>query len=617
MKTKLRSFLTSLTPGGANRPGQVRLEGVAKSSVDMGRSRVVATGAIFALAFLAVGWRLVDVSIMQPKLTRVRHALPESPLATRAEVVDRNGIVLATRRPIQSLFADPSLIKNPGATLRRLARILPGLRNVTRRKASRDALLRRLSDRRRRFVWMARDVPAEQAAKVLALKHPGLAFRREWRRTWPHGAVVGHIVGYTDVDGQGLAGIELKFDKRLNDDRTPLRLAIDIRVQMALRDVISETLRRFRALGGSALMMDVRTGEVLGMVSWPDFEPSAPGKAPKTARFNRNTLGVYEMGSTFKIFTIAMAYESGLFRDGDRVDVRRPIRIRKFTISDYHGKRRWLTISEVFIYSSNIGAAKIAMRSGARRLRGFLRKLGLMEAPTLELPEVGAPLVPRHWRPVHTMTVAFGHGMAVSPVQLATAVASIANGGIWRPATLLRHDTAGLPAGRRVVSSDTSLRMRMLLRQVVEKGTGRKAEAPGYRVGGKTGTAEKAGPRGYRRNKLLSSFVAVFPIDNPRYVVLVTVDEPKGTKETNGYATGGWVAAPAVREIIIRTAPILGLRPQREGVDAPINTPGNAPVNAPVNAPLDAPVNAPGGRAAPARLYKRASLVGARGHETE
>lgn len=601
MTSILRNLLKHLAPGGSRRPGQVRLEGVAKSALDMGRNRVLATGVIFSVAFLAVGWRLVDVSVLQPNLTRARHTLPESALATRAEIIDRNGVVLATRRPIQSLYADPREIVKPARLLKRLTRLLPRLR-----KANRQDLLKRLSERQRHFVWIARDVPVAAAEKILALKAPGLGFRREWRRTWPHGAVVAHIVGYTDVDGRGLAGIERKFDSRLNVEPDPLRLSVDIRVQMALRDVIAATIKRFRARGGSALMMDVRTGELLGMVSWPDFEPSAPGKARNNGRFNRNTLGVYEMGSTFKIFTLALAYHSGLYRDGDRVDARRPIRIRKFSIRDYHAKRRWLTLREVFRYSSNIGSAKIARRVGRKRLQRFLKSLGLMHTPPLELAEVGAPLVPRHWRPVHTMTIAFGHGMAVSPVQLAAAVAGVTNGGIWRPATILKQDPARLAAGRRVVSPETSLRMRALLRLVVEKGTGRKAEAPGYRVGGKTGTAEKAGRRGYRRNKLLSSFVGVFPIDDPRYLVLVTVDEPKGRKDTYGNATGGWVAAPAVREIILRTAPILGLRPARENVDG---DPANPPANG-----IDPPLNR---RQAPPRPYKRASLTGAGGHEAE
>ena len=353
-------------------------------------------------------------------------------------------------------------------------------------------------------------------------------------------------------------------------------------------------------------MLDVRTGELLGLVSWPDFEPSEPGKALKTAHFNRNTLGVYEMGSTFKIFTLALAYHSGLYRDGHMVDARLPIRIRKFTIRDYHAKNRFLSLREVFTYSSNVASARIALRVGRHRQQAFLKSLGLMKTPTLELPEVGAPLVPRHWRPVHTMTIAFGHGMAVSPVQLAAAVAAVANGGVFRPATLLKRDPAKTPAGRRVVSRRTSLRMRTLLRLVVEKGTGRKANAPGYRVGGKTGTAEKAGRRGYRRNKLLSSFVGVFPIDNPRYVVLVTVDEPKGRKDTHGYATGGWVAAPAVREIVLRTAPILGLRPLHEDVDGDRGAPPAKRRGAPPNS-----------RKVPARPYKRASLQGVGEHEAE
>ena len=601
MTPTLRTLLKHLAPGGTRRPGQVRLEGVAKSALDMGRNRVIATGVIFSLAFLAVGWRLIDVSVFQPNMTRARHTLPESMLATRAEIVDRNGVVLATRTPIQSLFADPREVEKPAQLLQRLSRLLPSLR-----KTDRQELLRRLSDRRRHFVWIARDVPADAAEEIVELNAPGLHFRREWRRTWPHGAVMSHIVGYTDVDGRGLAGIERKFDSRLNEETAPIRLSVDIRVQMALRDVIAQTVKRFRAKGGSALMLDVRTGELLGLVSWPDFEPSKPGKAPGTARFNRNTLGVYEMGSTFKIFTLALAYHSGLYRNGHMIDARRPIRIRKFTIRDYHAKNRFLTLQEVFTYSSNVGSARIALRVGRQRQQAFLKSLGLMSTPPLELPEVGAPLVPRHWRPVHTMTIAFGHGMAVSPVQLAAAVAAVTNGGLFRPATLLKRDPANLPAGRRVVSRQTSRHMRELLRLVVEKGTGRKANAPGYSVGGKTGTAEKAGRRGYRRNKLLSSFVGVFPIDKPRYVVLVTVDEPKGRKDTHGHATGGWVAAPAVREIILRTAPILGLRPARENVDGDQTVP-----------PASAPLPPPNSRKPPARPYKRAGLTGAGGHEAE
>ena len=299
--------------------------------------------------------------------------------------------------------------------------------------------------------------------------------------------------------------------------------------------------------------MDVNTSEIVAMVSLPDFDPNRRDRISENAIFNRATLGVYEMGSTFKIFNTAMALDYGTTTMQDGYDASKPIRIARFTINDDHAKGRWLSVPEIFMYSSNIGSVRMAMDVGGERQRAFMERLGLLAASAVELPERGRPLSPSPWRPINTMTISFGHGIAISPVQLANGVSAIVNGGVRHPATLLRRDSAEMLMGERVVSEKTSRVMRRLLRLVVENGTGRNANAKGYLVGGKTGTAEKPGRDGaYRRKALLSSFVAAFPVNDPRYVVLAMVDEPKGNKSSYGYATGGWVAAPAVKRIVER-----------------------------------------------------------------
>ena len=316
-------------------------------------------------------------------------------------------------------------------------------------------------------------------------------------------------------------------------------------------------MAEFSAVGAAGLVLDVATGEMVAMVSLPDFDPNRPALIEPASLFNRNTLGVYEMGSTFKIFTTAQALEIGSTTLGGGYDATRPIRVSRYLIRDYHAKRRWLSTPEIFIYSSNIGAAKMARDVGGDRQRAFMGRLGLLSRPPLQLYEIGAPLVPRVWRPVNTMTIAYGHGLAVSPVQLAAAVAAVVNGGIFYPPTLIKRRAGEDIVGTRILSSATSEKMRRLLRLAVVKGTGKNADAAGYMVGGKTGTADQVSDRRYRANSLLSSFVAAFPIQRPRYVVFVMVDRPRGTARTNGYATGGWVAAPVVRRVVERIAPIL------------------------------------------------------------
>ena len=368
------------------------------------------------------------------------------------------------------------------------------------------------------------------------------------------------MVGLSGVDDNGLSGIEKSLDPAIRSNSAPIRTSIDIRLQHIVKEELQAQIDAFEGIGGVGLVLDVNSGEIHSLVSLPDFDPNNFAAKSDDASFNRATLGVYEMGSTFKIFNTAMALESGHINLADGYDASKPIRIARFTISDYHAKKRWLSVPEIFMYSSNIGSVKMALDVGTDIQQGFLQKLGMLDRLPLELPETGTPMLPHPWRQINTMTIAFGHGLSVTPLHLANGVASIVNGGLRYQPSLLAQPVDAKATGERVISANTSRDMRRLLR-VVENGTGRNGNAEGYLVGGKTGTAEKSGGNGYNRKSLLSSFVAAYPLNNPQFVVLVMVDEPKGNKESFGYATGGWVAAPAVKRIISRMAPLYGILP--------------------------------------------------------
>ena len=358
----------------------------------------------------------------------------------------------------------------------------------------------------------------------------------------------------------------------LRGRREPLQLSLDLRLQYILREELQRVVDDFTAKGGAGLIMDVNTGEIVAMESLPDFDPNHPTALdpghpaiPLADRmFNRITLGVYELGSIFKIFTVAMALDSGTATVTSTYDASHPIRIGRFTISDYHGKHRVLSVPEILMYSSNIGAARMAVAAGAQTQREFLARLGLLKTPKIEVSEVAEPHYPAKWREVNVMTIAFGHGISVTPLSFATAAAALVNGGILRQATLVKLPAGYAPQGQQVISAKTSDQMRRLLRLVVEHGTGTMAAAPGYVVGGKTGTADKISGRHYAERKLLSSFVGVFPINDPKYLILTMVDEPHPNKQSHGYATAGWTVAPATSRIIERIAPLLGVQPVDE-----------------------------------------------------
>ena len=532
----------------------MRLEGAMKQAIEVGRTRLLVAGALFAIAFSAISVRLADITVLQQgHEPRSQAARVTATSTMRADIVDRNGELLATSLATASLYANPHHVIDAGEAAAKLVEALPEL--------SQAELQAKLASNRS-FVWIRRHLTPRQQYDVNRLGIPGVYFRRDERRVYPQGSLAPHVVGYTSIDNEGLAGIERSFDEVLKGGGRPLALSIDIRVQHVLRQELESTVKRFGAVGAAGLVLDVDTGEVVAMVSLPDFDPHNPMGLDQETLFNRTTLGVYEQGSMFKIFTSAMALDSQSATMASSFDASKPIKIGRFTISDYRGQNRWLSLPEVMIHSSNIGAAKMALAAGTAVQRKYLGALGLLKPVSIELPEVGTPMVPSPWREINTMTIAFGHGLAVSPLQMAGGVATVVNGGVLRPLTLLKRVPGEKPEGTRAISQRTSEDLRKLMRLVVTEGSGKNANAPGYFVGGKTGTAEKIGERGgYKRKAVLSSFIGAFPINQPRYVILGSIDEPHGIKETYGFATGGWTAAPAVGRAITRIAPLLGVAP--------------------------------------------------------
>jgi cell division protein FtsI (penicillin-binding protein 3) len=515
------------------------------------RLRVVVGAFVLALAIL--GLRLGDLALMAvDAATEARHDTAAPASARRADIVDRNGTLVATDYPKTSVFADPAQVLDVSTTAAQLARRL-GL--------DRTQLLAKLAEPRR-FVWLKRHVTEAERRGVLRLGLPGIGFRTEWHRVYPQRALTSHLVGYVGVENQGLAGIEYSFEDRLAGGAAagPLVLTIDLGVQEAVRSELARAVERFGAAGGTGLVLDAGSGEILGMVSLPDFDPNRYGEASPKAHFNRNTQGTYELGSLFKVFTVAMALDAGAVDMADGYDATEPLAIGRHRINDFHAHRRWLSVPEVIAFSSNIGAAQMAIDLGVEGQRAYLERFGLLSRHPIRLPEVADPQSPIPWRPINTVTAAYGHGIAVSPLQTADAFARVLCSAPRPPAHLVAE---GLPppAGP-VVSAATAAKLRWLMWLTVAEGTGDQARVPGYLVGGKTGSADKAVGGGYHRGGIMSSFIAAFPIQQPRYVVLVTLDEPHGDAATYGFAHGGWTAAPTVGRIIGRIGPLLGLPPE-------------------------------------------------------
>lgn len=540
-----------------------RISGSRHSALDTARSRIAIISVVFGLSYLLVGARVFDLTIIQGRLKQEpdtgQIVTAEKSDHFRADIVDRNGVILATSLETASLSADPALIAEPVQVARELCALFPDL-------VYGDVL--QSLQKKSRFVWIKRGLTPDEQYKVLELGHPGLKFETGRTRIYPQSGMAAHFVGYTDVDGKGLAGVERSFEGLLGKGGEPLALTIDIRLQHILRRELEEAVTSFSAIGGAGAIVDIASGEILAASSLPDFDPHNPGAASPESRFNNLTLGVFEQGSTFKIFSTAALLETHNVSMGYTFDAREPLKRGRFRISDYHPEKRELTIPEVFMHSSNIGSALMGEMVGSAALQDFYADLGLMEPLRLEIDEVGKPLLPDVWREITTLTASYGHGIAVNPLQTVMAAASIVNGGVRvQPTLILGANKAENPQSDhevRVVSPQTAHRMRQLMRLVVTDGTGKAADVPGYNVGGKTGTADKKkiGGKGYDTKRRISSFLGFFPMEAPRYAVFIMVDEPKGNKASWGYATGGWVAAPAVGRIIKSMGPVLGIAPQ-------------------------------------------------------
>ena len=477
-------------------------------------------------------------------------------LPPRGDIVDRNGIPLARTIDGHTIALQPRrLVGDPTEVATKLNELMPE-RSVAQYRA--------MLTSNRNYIYLRRRALPEVVDAANAIGEPAIVFNREPERLYPQTALAGHVLGWTDLEGRGVTGMERVLNDRLANPATrgePVALAIDSRVQAAMEAELGAAISTFRAEGGAGIVMDVATGEVIAMASGPTFNPNNAGGADANSLYNRATMGVYELGSVFKPITVAAAMDAGVTSITERWDASAPVPIGRFRISDDHPLGRSISVPELLIHSSNIATARMADEMGAERMQQAFRDLGFTEPVQVELNERARPLWPSDWGRARVLTSGFGHGVAISPLHLASAYAALVNGGIWRPATLMRVD--GQPAqGRRVYTEETSRRMRQMLRLIVTDGTGRRGEAPGFRVGGKTGTAEKVtAAGGYSARVNVSTFAAAFPMDNPRYVVVVMMDAPQGTAETHGFTTAAWNAAPVVSRVISRTGPLLGIIP--------------------------------------------------------
>ena len=476
----------------------------------------------------------------------------ESPI-TRADILDRNGSILATSLPTVNLYANPKKIQNAEDAAEKLSFIFPDL--------SFKDIYAKLTKPKCSFVMIKHNLSPEQQAEVNALGIPALEFQTSEKRVYLQNNLFAHVVGYTDIDNIGQTGVEKSMHQRLTQSSKPLQLTLDIGIQDAIREELLAALKKFQAARAAAILMDVNTGEVISLVSLPDFNPNLSIPVGDSALFNFITLGKYEPGSVFKTFNTALGLESGKVKLTDKFDATKPIVVQKRKITDFHGENRWLSVGEILTYSSNIGSVRIAERVGKDGQRQFLKNLGFFDmVQDFELPEKTKPHVQseKNWSQITVATVSYGHGISVTPLHIITAFSALVNGGIYHTPTLIKSDTPKI--SKRVLSEHTSEQMRPLLRDVVLYGSGKKADVKGYEVGGKTGTANKTLKGKYLKNTVTNSFLAAFPVSNPKYALLVVIDEPQGIKETFGIRAAGWNAAPTSGKIIAAIAPQLGLK---------------------------------------------------------
>ena len=522
--------------------------------VAIAHTRLMMLMLLFAGGVLLIVGRLAMLAVFSGVEARAAVAT----LAARGDIVDRNGAPLARTIDAWTVAVHPREIMGDKMELAsKLAALMPDRGDQA---WFYDQLTKDVS-----FTYLQRRASPALVEQVNALGEPAIVFARETQRLYPQSSMAAHALGFLSTDGHGMSGMERVLDERLTNpalNGAPVALSIDTRVQAAMESELGSAMAAYHARAAAGLVLDVHTGELVAMASAPVFNPNRVGMAGTEQLRNIDTQSVYELGSAFKPIAMATAIETGTVTSmSRRFDATAPLQVGRFKIKDDHPQNRWLNIPETLIHSSNIATARIADEIGAKRLQAFYRRLGFDTKPDIELIEKGRPLWPTYWARTTTMTAAYGHGIAVTPLHLANAYATLVNGGIWRPATLRKVEAGHAATGRRVFSEATSARMRQLLRLIVLDGTGRKAEAPGYRVGGKTGTAEAAEAGGYARNRNVSTFAAAFPMDAPRYVVLVMMDSPQRVEANSFQTTAAYTAAPVVSRVITRTGAMLGVLP--------------------------------------------------------
>ncbi|NEW88669.1 MULTISPECIES: peptidoglycan D,D-transpeptidase FtsI family protein [Rhodopseudomonas] len=531
------------------------------------RARVGLAMIAFAVVYGVIAFKLTTIAVFGDSHGARRGVSQDAVATARPDIVDRNGQILATDVKTPSLFGEPRRLIDQDEAVELLTATLPDLetQEVRERLASKKG-----------FVWLKREITPRQQAEIKKLGIPGIGFLRENKRVYPNAAEVSHLIGLVNIDNQGIAGIEKWLDNNgladlhragFASDRMqrPVELALDVRVTHALRDELLKAKEKYSAKAASGLVSNVNTGEIVAMVSLPDFDPNNPREANDPDRINRLTTGVFEMGSTFKTLTLAMALDAGKASLSTMYDARGPLHYGKFKIHDSHNMGRAISLSEVFTYSSNVGAARVALSMGVDAHKAFLKKVGQLDRLRTELPESASPLVPKRWSELNTITISFGHGVAVAPLQAVMGINAMVNGGYLIPPTFLkRTEEDAQKFAKRVVKKETSDKIRYLMRLNAEIGTAKTADqiAKGYYIGGKTGTSEKVVNGRYAKKQVLNSFTAILPADNPQYQVLVMLDEPKALPETHGFITSGWNAVPTGGKVIERIAPLLGIEPR-------------------------------------------------------
>ena len=542
--------------------GRIQLVSIRQKSLDLARWRVLWVALGFAFVALLAMLRIAYLGIggHGARATSLADAL----LPPRGELVDRNGVPLARAFPAYALWFNPKALGEDGAPLVAAPQLVAAKLKAIFPDLDEAKLAAQFAAGKQGYI--RRRLLPEEANKVQDIGELALEMPMEPDRHYPQGKMAAHVLGYVGADGKGRVGMEQVFDKELSNPATrgtPMALSIDVRVQGALEDELRRGMMLTQAQGAAGIVLDVDTGEVLALASLPEFDPNRIDAEGEKLMFNRVTNQVYELGSTFKPLTVAAAIDSGTIRDLSKRYDASPVKMGRFAIKDSHAMGASLNAVETLIHSSNTTTARIADEMGPARLRQYMIDMGMNERPHIELPAKGFPLWPKgNWARLTNMTVGFGHGIAVTPLHLASAYAAMVNGGIWRPATLRKLEAGEAPQGRRVFKASTSSRMRQMLRAIAVYGTGRNADAPGYRVGGKTGSAEKpGGTAGYRKSALVSTFAAAFPMDRPRYVVIAMLDEPRGTIASSYQRTAAWNAAPIVGRLVPRIGPLIGVRP--------------------------------------------------------